>query len=62
MTRSNTETLLPTGLITELPSGVNTTLPWRYTVPHKLEKRNEEAAGVLYSGCALVEARAILAM
>lgn len=29
LTRSKTETLFPTGLKTEFPSGVNTTLPWR---------------------------------
>lgn len=29
LTKSKTETLLPTGLSTELPSGVNATLPCR---------------------------------
>ena len=36
-TRSNTDTRLPTGLYSELPSGVNRTFPCLYTVPHMLE-------------------------
>ena len=35
--KSNTVTRLPTGLNSELPSGVNKTFPPLYTVPHKLE-------------------------
>ena len=37
-TKSNTETLLPTGLSTEFPSGVNATFPCVYTAPHKFWK------------------------
>lgn len=36
-TRSNTDTLFPTGLSKEFPSGVKRMLPWRYTVPQMLE-------------------------
>ncbi len=36
-TKSNTETLLPTGLSTEFPSGVNIMFPCWYTVPHRFE-------------------------
>lgn len=35
LTRSKTDTRLPTGDRTEFPSGVNTTFPCLYTVPHK---------------------------
>lgn len=37
LTRSNTDTRLPTGLNTEFPSGVNSIVPWRYTVPQRFE-------------------------
>lgn len=37
LTRSKTETLLPTGLSTELPSAVKMMFPWRYTVPMRFE-------------------------
>lgn len=40
-TRSKTDTLFPTGLSTEFPSGVNTTLPCRYTVPHRFCRQRE---------------------
>lgn len=35
LTRSKMETRLPTGESTLLPSGVNKTFPWRYTVPQR---------------------------
>jgi hypothetical protein len=43
-TRSNTVTRFPTGLMIELPSGVNTRLPWLYTNPCKFEN----CSGVVY--------------
>lgn len=39
--RSNSETLLPTGLITVLPFLVKTMLPFLYTMPKILENCNE---------------------
>lgn len=49
LTRSKTDTRLPTGEITELPSGEKSTFPWRYTVPHKLLNRKlDDAVAMLY--------------
>jgi hypothetical protein len=42
LTKSKTDTLLPTGLSTELPSGVNIMFPCRYTVPHRFENWTDE--------------------
>ena len=36
-TRSKTDTRFPTGLSTELPSGVKRTFPCLYTVPQRFE-------------------------
>ena len=41
-TRSKTDTRFPTGLITELPSGVKRTFPCLYTVPQRFENYRVE--------------------